>query len=260
MDPKALWDYYSDLNISDTYYDNCVSSVNNKVRKAWSKLGKPTDRNEWPGSALTVDAGNDISRNQIIFPAGIVQFPFFGIDLPGYVNYGAFGSIAGHELSHAFDPYGRMYGANGNLSQWWTNFTSQEFDKRAECFISEYSNFTVEGHGGTVLHLNGRQTVNDDVSDAGGVSVAWSAWQTRKHTNPDKHLPGMASFTQEQLFYISYGNMWCTKYTPEALIQQVLTDSHSPGMFRNLGPVMMNSRGFRQAFNCPKIEPVCEIW
>lgn len=237
-----------------------MSSVKYKARKAWSKLGKPTDWNQWPGSALTLDATCNQVGNQMIFPAGIMQFPFFGGDLPGYVNYGAFGSMAGHELSHAFDPAGRMYDVNGSLSDWWTNHTSQEFDKRAQCFISEFGNFTVTGPDGKVLHLNGQQTVGENVADAGGISAAWLAWQKRKQTSPDKHLPGLASFTQEQLFYISYGNIWCTKYKPEALAQQVLTDPHSPGMFRSMGTAMMNSRGFRQAFNCAKKEPVCEIW
>ncbi len=210
-------------------------------------------------TAPTVNAYYDTSGNEIVFPAGIMQFPFFGGDLPGYVNYGGFGAVAGHEISHAFDPSGRKYSLNGTLADWWTNHTSEEFDKRAQCFVDEYDKFTVAGSAGKTLHVNGLHTLGENVADAGGLSAAWAAWQSRRKSRPDQDLPGLSAFTQEQLFYISYGGIWCTKITPEALIRQVLTDEHSPGMFRITGTAMMNSRGFREAFNCPKKEPSCEL-
>jgi endothelin-converting enzyme len=237
-----------------------MSATKLSINKTWAQLGKPTNRDEWGMTASTVNAYYNPSGNEIVFPAGIMQFPLFGGDLPGFINYASFGAVAGHELSHAFDPNGRHYDVDGKLKDWWTNRTSDEYDKRAQCFVDEYNNFTVPGSNGTVIHVNGKQTLGENVADAGGLSAAWAAWQKRRQTKPDLDLPGLGYFTQEQIFYISYANVWCSKYRPEMLVSRVRSDEHSPNMYRIIGTAMMNSKGFRQAFNCPKKEPVCEIW
>ena len=260
MDPQDLQQYYKTVNISDSFYDTMNSVRKFQTAREWGALGKPTDRGEFGMTASTVNAYYSPPINEIVFPAGIMQFPFFGGDLPGYINYGGFGAVAGHELSHAFDPNGRKYDIDGKLKDWWTNRTSAEFNKRAQCFIDEYSNFTVTMPNGTALHVKGKQTVGENVADAGGLQSAWAAWQKERKAKPDKDLPGLSDFTQEQMFYIAFGNVWCGKSRAEQLVQRVLTDSHSPGNYRITGPAMMNSRGFREAFNCPKKEPVCEIW
>lgn len=188
-----------------------------------------------------------------------MQFPVFGAGFPGYVNYGAFGSVAGHELSHAFDNNGRHYDADGKYTDWWTNHTVEEFTKRADCFVEEYNNFTVIGTNGTI-HVHGAQTLGENIADAGGLTASFNAWNARRQDYPDSDLPGLDYFTQEQLFYIAYGNFWCAKYTKAALTRGVLLDPHSPNMWRLQGAAMMNARGFKEAFNCPSKEPTCELW
>lgn len=259
LEPKALQDYYAALNTTDVYFDNAIAQAEFQVNKTWSALGKPTDRDQWGMTASTVNAYYNPPGNEIVFPAGIMQFPLFGGDLPSYINYGGFGAVAGHELSHAFDNNGRFYDAEGKYQDWWTNKTIDEFEKRADCFVEEYSNFTVQGTNGT-LHINGKNTEGENIADAGGLSAAWAAWQERRKSSPDLDLPGLNFFTQEQLFYITYGNVWCSKFKPAMLTQRVLTDEHSPDMIRILGTAMYNSRGFREAFKCPKKDPVCELW
>ncbi|KAB5582760.1 hypothetical protein GE09DRAFT_1076327 [Coniochaeta sp. 2T2.1] len=260
-DAAALKEYYASLTITDSFFNNSLSINAMAVNQSWSQLGKPTDRGAWGMTAPTVNAYYNPPGNEIVFPAGIMQFPVFGAGLPKYINYGAFGAVAGHELSHAFDNNGRHYDVTGNMTDWWTNGTVAAFETRAECFVKEYGNFTAAGPNGETLHVNGRATLGENIADAGGLSAAYSAWVKRRQSYPDLDLPGLSDdFSQEQLFYLSYGNFWCSKYTQSALTRAVYTDEHSPAFARIEGTAMMNSRGFREAFNCPVKEPVCELW
>lgn len=261
MDPPSLRDYYQGLHITNNFFDNVISVREFGVNQSWSQLGKPTDRDQWGMMSSDVNAYYNPAGNEIVFPAGILQFPVFGSDLPSYINYGAFGAVAGHELSHAFDNNGRHYDMSGNYSDgWWTDHTIEEFKQRAECFVEEYDKFTADGVNGTVLHVNGRQTLGENIADAGGLSAAYAVWQRRRESYPDTHLPGLEYFSQEQLFYVAYGTFWCSKYTPAALTRSIFTDEHSPNFARINGAAMLNSRGFREAFNCPVKDPVCELW
>ncbi|OTB04317.1 hypothetical protein M426DRAFT_320912 [Hypoxylon sp. CI-4A] len=257
--PEALQDYYSGLTISDSFFNNTLSSNFREVNRTWSALGKPVDHGEWGMQADIVNAYYSPVGNEIVFPAGIMQFPVFQLGLPSYTSYGAFASVAGHELSHAFDNSGRHYDEHGNYTDWWTNNTVQEFDKRADCFVEQYNNFTVEGNNGEPLHVNGRLTLGENIADAGGVSAAFAAWKKRTEGTPDESLPGLDHFTHEQLFFIFYGNWWCGKARKEQAIQAIYTDPHSPAFARVLGTTA-NSRAFRESFNCPVKEPTCELW
>ena len=262
-DPAALQEFYSGLVITDAFFNNTLSITRLGVNQSWSALGKPTDRDDWGMTAPTVNAYYNPPGNEIVFPAGIMQFPGFGAELPKYINYGAFGAVAGHELSHAFDNNGRHYDVHGNMSDWWTNSTVAAFEARAECFVGEYGNFTAAAAGpdGAALHVNGRATLGENIADAGGLSASYSAWLRRRQSYPDLDLPGLSDeFSQEQLFYVSYGNFWCSKYTQSALTRAIYTDEHAPAFARIEGAAMMNSRGFREAFDCPAKEPVCELW
>jgi endothelin-converting enzyme len=199
--------------------------------------------------------------HQIVFPAGIMQFPVFDVNVPQYLSYGAFASVAGHELSHAFDSTGRHYDQNGNYTDWWTNDTVKAFTKRADCFVSQYSNFSIPGPSGEPLHVNGKLTLGENIADAGGVSAAFKAWKIREKENPslNKMLPGFEDrFTKDQLFFVSYANWWCGKSRDEFARQRIYTDPHAPKWARILG-TMANSREFLKAFECKK-EPVCELW
>ncbi|KAI1761697.1 endothelin-converting enzyme 1 [Hypoxylon sp. FL1150] len=257
--PDALQAYYSGLAISDSFFNNTVASNAREVNRTWSALGKPADHGEWGMQADIVNAYYNPVGNEIVFPAGIMQFPVFELGLPGYVSYGAFASVAGHELSHAFDNSGRHYDEHGNFTDWWTNNTVQEFDKRATCFVDQYNNFTVQGNDGEPLHVNGRLTLGENIADAGGVSAAFAAWKSRTESAPDQNLPGLDFFSHEQLFFVFYANWWCGKVRKEQAIQYIYTDPHSPTFARVLGTTA-NSRAFRESFNCPVKEPTCELW
>lgn len=164
---------------------------------------------DFPGVLLTMTSQ---VGNEIVFPAGIMQPPLFSDELPAYVSYGAFGSVSGHELSHAFDNSGRHFDENGNYTDWWTNSTVAEFEKRAECFVDEYSKFTVEGNNGEPLHVNGRLTLGENIADAGGVAAAFAAWKERQQAMPDQDLPGLDHFSHAQLFHVFYAQ--CMFHNP----------------------------------------------
>ncbi|GAP91007.1 putative endothelin-converting enzyme [Rosellinia necatrix] len=259
MDPDALRNYYKGLKITDSFFGNSLSSNKFSANQTWSALGKPVDRGEWGMQADIVNAYYNPAGNEIVFPAGIMQFPVFSVDLPGYVSYGAFASVAGHELSHAFDNSGRHYDENGNFTDWWTNRTVEEFDKRADCFVDQYNNFTIDGNDGKLLHVNGKLTLGENIADAGGVAAAFAAWKKRDAANPDQSLPGLDHFTHDQLFFVFYANWWCGKVRREQAINYIFTDPHSPAFARILGTTA-NSRAFRESFDCPVKEPTCELW
>ncbi|KAF4164548.1 hypothetical protein CNMCM6936_008967 [Aspergillus lentulus] len=261
MDPEDIERYYRDLHISnETFFENEMAIAKFDLHRAWSKLGKPTDRNEWGMSAPTVNAYYNPPLQEIVFPAGIMQPPvFYGPSAPLYLAYGAFGAVSGHELSHAFDSTGRHYDQTGNYTDWWDEKTVQGFEERAQCFVDQYSNFTVPGENGKPLHVNGRLTLGENIADAGGLGAAFQAWKKRDEASPDAHLPGLSNFSKEQLFFIAYGNWWCAKTTKEAAIQAIYTDPHAPKFARIIG-TMANSREFNEAFNCPTKKPVCKLW
>jgi endothelin-converting enzyme len=200
-----------------------------------------------------------VSGNEIVFPAGIMQFPVFDVNLPKYISYGAFGSVSGHELSHAFDSTGRHYDQNGNYTDWWTPDTVKGFQARADCFVDQYSNFTVDGPDGKPLHVNGKLTLGENIADAGGVAAAYSAWTRRRAEKKDQDLPGLEHFSQEQLFFVSYATAWCGKSRSAEAVRRVYTDPHSPPWARVLGTTA-NSKDFLKAFKCPAKKPVCALW
>ncbi|KAK4235214.1 hypothetical protein C8A03DRAFT_18009 [Achaetomium macrosporum] len=260
MDPESLASFYSSVNISsDTYFANALSMSVFEVAREWSALGKPVDRDQWDMTVPTVNAYYNPPGNEIVFPAGIMQFPVFDVDVPAYVSYGAFGSVAGHELSHAFDSTGRHYDQNGNYTDWWNNATVKAFEERAECFVDQYSNYTVPGPDGKPLHVNGRLTLGENIADAGGLSASFQAWKVRASQKPNAHLPGLEYFSQSQLFFVSYANWWCGKSRPDTAINRIYTDPHAPKWARILG-TMANSRDFRESFKCANTKPTCELW
>ena len=260
MDPDSLHKLYESVPISSSaYFSNALAISKFDVHEEWSAYGKPVDRDGWDMSVPTVNAYYNPPGNEIVFPAGIMQFPVFDVNVPQYLSYGAFGSVSGHELSHAFDSTGRHYDQNGNYTDWWTKDTVKNFQERAECFVKQYSNFTVEGPDGKPLHVNGKLTLGENIADAGGVAAAFTAWQKRAAEKPNQDLPGLDHFTQEQLFFVSYSNWWCGKTRKQTAINSIYLDPHAPKWARVLG-TMANSRAFKESFRCANKEPVCELW
>ncbi|KAK0702357.1 hypothetical protein B0H67DRAFT_500455 [Lasiosphaeris hirsuta] len=260
MDPESLESFYQTVNIStEAYFSNALSMSAFAVADEWSGLGKPVDRNQWGMTANTVNAYYNPPGNEIVFPAGIMQFPVFDVNVPAYMSYGAFGSVAGHELSHAFDSTGRHFDQAGNFTDWWDESTVKAFEKRAECFVEQYANYTVPGLDGKPIHVNGRLTLGENIADAGGLSASFKAWSLRAAEKPNAHLPGLGHFTQSQLFFVSYSNWWCGKSRPDTAVNRIYTDPHAPKFARILG-TMANSREFRESFQCQSKEPTCELW
>ncbi|OQE20033.1 hypothetical protein PENSTE_c014G01737 [Penicillium steckii] len=261
LDAQDVEKYYQNLEVANsTYFENEVAVSKFDLHNEWFKLGKPTNRDEWDMTAPTVNAYYNPPGNEIVFPAGIMQPPtFYGPKAPLYLAYGAFGSVSGHELSHAFDSTGRHYDEIGNYTDWWDNKTVAEFEKRAQCFVDEYSEFTVEGPGNKKLHVNGRLTLGENIADAGGIGASFHAWKKHDEAKPDLHLPGLSNFSKEQLFFVSYANWWCGKTTKEAAEQAIFNDPHAPKSARII-LTMANSREFKEAFQCPEKKPVCKLW
>ncbi|CAK7263683.1 hypothetical protein SEPCBS119000_000607 [Sporothrix epigloea] len=268
MDAEELRKYYAPVSVGSSFFDNIVSSDDFDNKAMWAKLGKPTNMEEWGMIASIVNAYYRPPHNEIVFPAAIMQFPLFSVDLPSYVSYGAFGAVAGHELSHAFDNNGRHYDLHGRYDNWWTNATIEAFTEKSECFVEEFNNFTVAGKDGPI-HIKGRQTLGENIADSSGLTAARLAWDLRRaslkknkaagNSVEGLSLPGLTHFTHEQLFYISYGNAWCSKFRPAMLTNLVTSNEHAPDSIRIKG-TMLNSRGFREAFQCPVKEPTCEVW
>lgn len=209
--------------------------------------------------AQTVNAYYNPVGAEIVFPAGIMQVPVFDVNVPAYMSYGAFGSVAGHELSHAFDSTGRHYDETGNFTDWWSNATVAAFTNKTSCFINQYANFSVPGPDDKPLHVNGRLTLGENIADAGGLSASFQAWKRRASEKPNKNLPGLDHFSQEQMFFVSYANWWCGKTRKNTAIERIYVDPHAPEWARILG-TMANSREFRESFECKVKEPTCQIW
>jgi len=259
MDPESLAAYYETIHVkSDTFFNNTLTFRTFDVATDWAALGKP-NQHQFGMTASTVNAYYSPVNSEIVFPAGIMQPPVFDFDLPAYVSYGAFGSVAGHELSHAFDSTGRHYDQHGNLTDWWSNSTVEAFEERAQCFVDQYAKFSVPGPDNKAIHVNGRLTLGENIADAGGLSASFQAWTRRAKEKPNPHLPGLEHFTQEQLFFVSYSNWWCGKSRPDTAVNRIYTDPHSPKWARVLG-TMANSREFRESFQCESKEPTCELW
>lgn len=260
-DSAALKEYYAAVNITSTaFFGNALSIAKFTIEREWSALGKPTNRDEWGMTADTVNAYYNPAGNEIVFPAGIMQSPvFYDPGIPQYLSYGAFGSVSGHELSHAFDSMGRHYDETGNFTDWWDDSTVEAFKDKAQCFVNQYHKFTVPDPNGEPLHVNGRLTLGENIADSGGVNAAFAAWKDAEGKKPGQLLPGLQTFTKEQVFFISYANWWCGKTRPETAVNLVYRDPHAPTRARILG-TMANSPDFRKSFSCPVKEPTCELW
>jgi putative endopeptidase len=223
-----------------------------------AKIGKPLDRNEWGVTPPTVNAYYSPPRNEIVFPAGILQPPFFDKSIDDAVNFGAIGVVIGHELTHGFDDQGRKYDADGNLRDWWTEADGKEFEKRAGCVASEYSNFVAVDD----LKLNGKLTLGENTADNGGARIALMALVSE--LTPEEKAQKIDGYTPEQRFFLGFARVWCEKRRPEYSRMLVSVDPHSPGRYRIDG-VLQNMPEFEKAWGCKSGQPMvaenaCRVW
>lgn len=259
LNTEKLNGKYEGLELDENnYFENNIKVNVLSLRENMEKINKPANKTEWEMTPPMVNAYYTPTKNQIVFPAGILQTPFYDLSYPNSLNYGAMGVVMGHELTHAFDDQGREYDKDGNLYQWWYNETLSHFEERAKCFVDQYSSYKVDSN-----NLNGKQTLGENIADNGGLKAAFRAFEKWSDQNPEPRLPGL-SLTSKQLFFVGFAQVWCSISTPEALKLQVLNDPHAPAQFRVIG-TLSNSREFAREFNCPlgsKMNPEkkCVVW
>ncbi|TGE26754.1 M13 family metallopeptidase [Hymenobacter metallicola] len=241
------WKDYSELKISrESFVRNVLAAREWDYRQDVKKYGGPIDRNEWGMTPPTINAYYNPPMNEIVFPAGYLQPPFFDPNADDAVNYGAIGGVMGHEMTHGFDDQGRQYDAAGNLRDWWTPADAAEFTKRAAVVGRQYDAFSPLDS----VHVNGKLTMGENLADFAGLTIVYKALQKQldKQYGVGKR-PLIDGFTPEQRFFLSWAQLRRTNIRPEALRQQILTDPHSPGQYRTIGP-LMNMPQFYEAFGC----------
>lgn len=259
--PDTWRDYSSVLIKSDDYAGNTTRAGAFEVHRLYNKIDKPTDLKDWGMTPPTVNAYYRPSMNDINFPAGILQPPFYGKLMDDAVNYGGIGVVIGHELTHGFDDQGRKYDASGDFRDWWTPEDAKAFEQRADCTANEYSSFTSVKDDKGEVKLNGRLTLGENTADNGGLKLAYMALMKIIGDTPVKAIDG---YTPAQRFFLAYGQIWCQNVTDQEARKRVLTDPHSPGRWRVNGAVQ-NSVAFQQAFGCRAGQPMvaqnaCRVW
>lgn len=240
-----------------SYYEN-VSRINQfEIKRNWNDLGKPRDKSRWGFTPSTVNASYNPLNNDITFPAGILQPPFFNFEADDAINYGAIGAVIGHEVTHGFDDQGSRFDADGNLKMWWTSEDRSKFEDRSACLIKQFDEFEVQPG----VFMNGKLTLGENIGDFAGLTIAYEAFKRSLNGKQPEKIDG---FTAEQRFFLGWAQVWAAKATPESERQQVKTDPHALAKWRVNGP-FSNMPQFREAFSCKAGDPMvrkdsCSIW
>ncbi len=254
------WRDYSALEVGRaSWAANALASARFENARDLRKIGQPVDRTEWGMTPPTINAYYNAGKNEIVFPAGILQGPFFDMNADDAVNYGAIGVVIGHEMSHGFDDRGRQFDAQGNLHEWWTADDKAKFTERAACVEREFGDFVVQDS----LHMKGKLVLGEALADLGGSRLAMRALDIALARKPQALIDG---FTPQQRFYLGFATIWAELNRPEAERLQISTDPHPLGRFRVNGTVV-NNPGFAEAFHCPAGSAMtrteadrCRIW
>ena len=252
------WRDYSKLTIDrGSYLANVRRSDEFEENRDLAKIGKPVDRSEWGMTPPTVNAYYNATFNEIVFPAGILQPPFYDPKADDAVNYGGMGAVIGHEISHGFDDRGSQFDGKGNLRNWWTADDRKNFDERGQCIVDQFNSYEVEPG----LHQNGKLVLGESIGDLGGLSIAYAAYEKSIEGKRPKDIDG---FTPEQRFFLGWAQVWGTNQREEAARLQTNTDPHPLARFRGNGPIS-NLEVFAKAFGCKKgdamvREKACKIW
>jgi len=246
------WLDYSLLKIDrGPYVLNEMRASQFETNRELSKIGKPVDRTEWGMTPPTVNAYYQPNRNEIVFPAGILQPPFFYANADDAVNYGGIGAVIGHEMTHGFDDQGRQFDADGNLRDWWSPKSAAEFKKRSQAVVNQYNEY--EPLPG--MHVNGELTQGENIADIGGVKLAYAALQKALDKNPQAREQKIDGLTPEQRFFLSFAAIWRSKIREEDQKLRLNTDPHSPAQYRVNGP-LSDLPEFAKAFNAPDGSPM----
>ena len=254
------WRDYSTLKIvRGDALGNSLRANAFEVHRQLNKIGKPLDKQEWGMTPPTVNAYYNPFQNNINFPAGILQPPFYDFKADDALNFGGIGAVIGHELTHGFDDEGRQFDAQGNLHDWWTPQDAKAFEQRAKCVVDEYSSFVAVDD----VHLNGKLTLGENTADNGGLRIALMALLAGM--NQDARVPAkLDDYTPEQRLFLGWGQIWCQNQTPQIERMLALTNEHSPGKYRVNG-VVGNMPEFQKAWGCKAGQPMvrqnaCRVW
>ncbi|CAH1396574.1 unnamed protein product [Nezara viridula] len=260
--PEELNKEYVMLNITeDQFLENVFNIFHYDALHNLQQLGQPVNKDKWSTEPAIVNAFYNPNKNDIVFPAGILQPLFYSQHFPKSLNYGGIGVVIGHEITHGFDDKGRQFDKDGNMMQWWNNATIREFRDRAQCFIDQYNRYKLEQ---VDQFVNGRMTQGENIADNGGLKQSYRAykkWVTQNGEEP--RLPGI-NLTHDQLFFLNYAQIWCGTMRPEDALTKIRSAVHSPGPIRVIGP-LSNSKDFSRAYSCPLGSPMnptskCSVW
>jgi putative endopeptidase len=254
------WRDYSDYKVDrGPYVENYLRGDAFRFRYDMNKIGKPVDRGEWGMTPPTVNAYYNPTINEIVFPAGILQPPFFDPKADDALNYGGIGAVIGHEMTHGFDDEGRKFDANGNLRDWWTPEDAKNFEARAECVERQFDSYEVQPG----VHENGKLVLGESIADLGGLTIALKAFEKTPEGQSNQKIDG---FTPVQRFFLAWARTWAASQRPQLELLQVKTNPHPLDRFRAIAPPS-NMKAFWQAFSCKPGEPmvrtgdqVCRIW
>ncbi|KAK6318912.1 membrane metallo-endopeptidase-like 1 [Coregonus clupeaformis] len=254
---------YAHLNFSEeNYFENILENLQAEAHKSLKKLREPVDPDMWIIGAAVVNAFYSPNRNQIVFPAGILQPPFFSKQQLQALNFGGIGMVIGHEITHGFDDNGRNFDKDGNMLNWWSNYSAEHFKDQSQCMVQQYGNFNWKLAGGQ--NVSGISTLGENIADNGGVRQAYKAYMKWMEREGEEHrLPGL-DMDHKQLFFLNFAQVWCGAYRPEYASQSIKTDSHSPLEYRVLGS-LQNFGAFSEAFQCKPGTPMnpeikCRVW
>lgn len=236
------WETYEGVVIKKDDLAGNLASINTwEYNDMVNRFGKPVDKTKWGMTPPTINAYYNPANNEIVFPAGILQYPFFDFNADDAVNYGGIAAVIGHELTHGFDDQGRHYDADGNLNEWWTEEDAKKFTQLADKVVAQYNSYTVNDS----IHLNGNLTLGENIADLGGLNIAYEAFSKTEQAKSNKKIDG---FSPAQRFFLSWAQVWRQNVTPETAAQLVLVDPHSPGKYRCNGPIS-NMNVWYEAFN-----------
>lgn len=261
-DPDELSKKYVMLTITRDYFlENILNVMKFDAYRNLQKLRKPVDKEKWSAKPAVVNAFYNPNKNDIVFPAGILQPLFYSQHFPKSLNYGGIGVVIGHEITHGFDDKGRQFDKDGNMMQWWNDATVKAFRQQAQCIVDQYSKYKLQEVN---LYVNGRMTQGENIADNGGLKQSFRAYKKWVSIHGEEPLLPGVNLTHDQLFFLNYAQIWCGSMRPEDARTKIHSSVHSPGPVRVLGP-LSNSEDFATAYECPTGSPMnpahkCNVW
>ncbi|XP_019388075.1 PREDICTED: endothelin-converting enzyme-like 1 [Crocodylus porosus] len=259
LQPDSIDSEYEFEVDEKTYFRNILNSIRFSIKVSVKKIRQEVDKSAWLLPPQALNAYYLPNKNQMVFPAGILQPTLYDPEFPQSLNYGGIGTIIGHELTHGYDDWGGQYDRHGNLVHWWTEASYSKFLKKAQCIVDLYDNFTVYNQ-----RVNGKHTLGENIADMGGLKLAYYAYQKWVREHGPEHPLHRLKYTHDQLFFIAFAQNWCIKRRSQSIYLQVLTDKHAPEHYRVLGSVSQFEE-FGRVFHCPKDSPMnpahkCSVW